>query len=243
MRLLRLLPILLLAACAGPTTSEVKITDGAVVPTLRAAIDIATADTGPRSQVHPGHAIELGLAGARGDDTQTLNAGDLPIRFGGQTFSGPQTLKNEFRFGYAEVLYRYRWFASGGSGNFGVELLGGLGHAGLDLKVSSPTQSASENLGNGGLVLGAGFVGRLSTALSLQARASVFGSGRSEGVTGLSRYDLFLAYALGGNAALRGGYSSWTLRSGREADDSNATNKSPITIRFAGPTLGLELMF
>src|SRR4051812_42485427 len=112
MRLLLVLLPALLAACAGPTTSELKVTDGALIPSLRVAVDLG-GDAEPRSDVHAGHAIELGLAGARGDDTQTLNAGDRPIRFGGQTFNAPQQLKNEFRFNYAEALYRYRWLWGG----------------------------------------------------------------------------------------------------------------------------------
>jgi hypothetical protein len=241
-RLLSISFLLFLAACAGPTTSQIEARDGAFVPSLRVAVDVFGTDGEPRSDVHAGHAIELGLAGARGEDTQTLNAGDRPIRFGGQTFNAPQQLKNEFRFGYVEALYRYRWFW-GNAGNFGLEAVGGLGHAGLDLKVSSPTQSASENFGNGGLVFGGGMVGRLSSTLSLQARYTVFGSGRQEGVTGVGRFDLMVAHSLGRNAGVRGGWSSWTVRSGREADDSTTSNKSPITIRFAGPALGLELMF
>ena len=245
MSLLRLLLVLLtalLAACAGTTTSQIQATDGAFVPSMRVAIDLGGDRAVPHSEVHAGHAIELGIAGARGEDMQTLNAGDLPVRFGGQTFNSPQELHHEFRFGYAEALYRYRWLW-GGQGNFGLELVGGLGHAGLDLKVSSPTQSAREILGNAGLVFGGGFVGRLSSALSLQARGSLFGSGSADGVTGVTRYDLFLAHTLGSHAALRAGYSSWTVRSGREANDTSISGKSPITIRFAGPALGLELMF
>ena len=242
LRLLPLVPVALLAACGGATTSEIRASDGAVIPALRAAFDLGGNEETPRSQPHAGHAIEVGLAGARGKDTQQLNTGDLPVKFGGQTFASPQTLHHEFRVGYAEALYRYRW-VFGDSGNFGLEVLGGLGHAGLDLKVTGATQSATENLGNTGLVFGGGIVGRLTSTLSLQGRISIFGSGRQEGVTGISRYDLFLAQALGNNAAVRGGFSSWTVRSGREADDATTSSNSPITIRFAGPTIGFELMF
>src|SRR5262249_17981968 len=174
-----------------------------------------------------------------GKDTQTLSAGAVPVKFGGQTFASPQQLRYEFRFGYAEALYRYRWLW-GGQGNFGLELVGGLGYGSVDMKVIGATQSASEKFGSGGLVAGAGFFGRLSPTLSVQARLSGFASDSTEGVTDLSRYDVFLAQTLGRNVALRGGFSGWTLHSRRE--DRAGTN-SPITIRLAGPSIGFELMF
>jgi hypothetical protein len=233
------------AGCStGPTTSELKVADRrTALPSARVAVDLAGAD-GPRSEPHTSHAVELGFTGARGSDKQTLAAGDKPVVFGGQSFNGPDQLRNEFHFGFVELAYRYRKFF-GNSQSLGVEGLAGLGYAHLGLTVGSTTttQRATANLGNAGGVLGVGGIWRFRPTTSLQVRLTGFGTGRNEGVTGASRFDVYVAQGLGRNAALRAGFASWTLRSEREADDSSTSLKSPIRVRFSGPALGLDVMF
>ncbi len=233
------------AGCGtGPTTSELKVTDHATaIPSARVAVDIAGAE-GPRSEPHNSHAVELGLSGTRGNHKQDLAATDKPVVFGGQNFNGPQQLRSEFNFRLVELAYRYRRFF-GSSGAFGVEGLGGVGYAHLGLTVSSTTttQRATENLGSAGVVLGVGGIWRFRPTTSLQARLTAFSSGRTEGVTGASHLDLYVAQALGRNAAVRAGLASWGASSQREADDSTNSLKSPIHVRFQGVLLGLDLMF
>src|SRR5712692_3031000 len=156
LRFAALLAVLALAGCStGPTTSELKVTDHATaIPSARVAVDITGAE-GPRSEPHNSHAVELGLSGTRGNHKQDLSATDKPVVFGGQTFNGAQQLRNELNFKLAELAYRYRHFF-GSSGAFGVEGLAGVGYAHLGLTVSGPTQRATENLGNAGVVLGVG---------------------------------------------------------------------------------------
>jgi len=233
------------AGCStGPTTSELKVTDHATaIPSARVAVDITGAE-GPRSEPHNSHAVELGLSGTRGSDKQDLGSGDRPVVFGGERFNGPQQLRSEFSFRLVELAYRYRRFF-GSSGAFGVEGLGGVGYAHLGLTVSSTTttQRATENLGNAGVVLGVGGIWRFRPTTSLQARLTAFSSGRNEGVTGASHLDLYVAQALGRNAAVRAGLASWGATSEREADDSKNSLKSPIHVRFQGVLLGLDVMF
>jgi len=245
LRFAALLAVLALAGCStGPTTSELKVTDHATaIPSARVAVDIAGAE-GPRSEPHNSHAVELGLSGTRGNHKQDLAATDKPVVFGGQSFNGPQQLRSEFSFRLVELAYRYRRFF-GSSGAFGVEGLGGVGYAHLGLTVASTTttQRATENLGNAGVVLGVGGIWRFRPTTSLQARLTAFGSGRNEGVTSASHLDLYVAQALGRNAAVRAGLASWGATSEREADDSKNSLKSPIRVRFQGVLLGLDLMF
>jgi hypothetical protein len=77
--------------------------------------------------------------------------------------------------------------------NLGIEALGGLGYAELDLTTSSPLQSASDKLGSGGLVGGFGIVWKFLPRTNLQSRITLFGSGETEGVTGAARWDLHIA--------------------------------------------------
>jgi len=231
-----------LAGCAGPTTSELNVTDRSTfIPSARVAVDIA-GESGPRSEPHSSHAIELGLSGGRGSDKQDLNSGDRPIVLGSQTFTAPQELRSEFDFRFVELAYRYRRFF-GSSRTFGIEGLAGLAYADLGLTVSGATQRASERLGNGGIVVSVGGIWRFRPTTSLQARLAFFGSGKTEGITGANRFDVYVAQALGQHAALRAGFSSWALRSEREGEDNSTSVKSPIQVRFSGPALGLELMF
>ena len=231
-----------LAACAGPSTSPISVTDRSTfVPSVRVAADISHY-AGEPSDPHHAHALELGLSGARGGAMQTLSAGEKPVVFGGQTFNPPQQLRHEFTFRFYELTYRYRHFF-GSSRALGIEALGGVGYADLDLTISSATQRARDNLANAGLMGSFGLLWRMRPGTSVQSRFAYFGSGSTRSIRNASRLDLYLAQAVGRNAGLRAGYASWSLRSVREADDYSSSNLSPITVRFSGPALGLELMF
>src|SRR5688572_10500281 len=127
-----------LAACSSTNTMDLKVRDsGQFIPSARVSIDIASHAKVPTPPSHPhgGHAIEIGATGGEGEDTQTLNAGERPVVFVGQTFTGPITLSNEVEFRYFEAAYRYRKFF--GEGTFGIEALGGLGYAEMDVTVAS----------------------------------------------------------------------------------------------------------
>jgi hypothetical protein len=91
---------------------------------------------------------------ASGDDTQSLVAGQGPVRFAGTTFNPAQTLQHETDLAFYDVTYRFRYFF--GDRSFGIEALAGLAHANLDLMVSSATQRASESLSSSGIQLGIG---------------------------------------------------------------------------------------
>jgi hypothetical protein len=230
-----------LAGCAGPTTSDIAITDRTVfLPSGRVGIDIFPRGEAP-SVPHGGHGLELGLSGGSGDDTQTLNPGARPIVFGGQTFSAPNQLRHELDWRFAEIAYRYRKFF--GNTGFGIEALGGLAYAQFDLTVSSATQRASDKLGDGGLLGGFGVVWNFRPTTSLQSRLTVFGSGENEGVTGAVRSDFYIAQALGSHAAVRIGITGWGLTSEREANDGFGSFNSRIRARFSGLALGLDVMF
>jgi hypothetical protein len=230
-----------LAGCAGPTTSDISMSDrGVFLPSGRVGIDIAPRGDAP-ARPHTGHAIELGASGGKGEDRQAIGAGSNPVVFGGQTFNAPAELRHEFDFRFAELGYRYRRFF--GDGSFGIEALGGLGYAELDLTVESGAQRAGEKINSGGLVGAFGIVWKFLPATSLQSRLTVFGSGEEEGVTAAARYDLYVAQALGRHAELRAGFASWWVRSEREADDYSVSRNSQIRARFSGPSLGLGLAF
>lgn len=230
----------LLAGCGDLTTKEIDIRDGVFLPSGRISIDISP-QAERRSVPHTGHGIEISATGTSGKDTQDIAATDWPVIFGGKTFSGPGQLNHEFDWRFADVKYRYRHFF-GESGSFGIEAVGGLGYAEFDLTTSSATQSATEKLGNGGIVAGFGVVWKFASSTSLQSRLTFFGSGDREGVSSASRFDVFVAQALGSHAAIRGGLAAWTVRSVRQYDD-DAQRKSPIRARFGGPALELELAF
>jgi len=244
---IRLLAIALLAAlaagCVSDTTSGISITDRSVfIPSGRFAVDISPKGETP-SHPHSSHGIELGLSGGSGDDTQGLASGALPVVFGGQTFSTtPVTLAHEFDFRFVELAYRYRKFF-GSTQVFGIEALGGLAYADLDLTVASPGQRASESLQSGGIVGGFGVVWKFRPSTSLQSRIMFFGSGDDEGVTYASRLDVYVAQAIGRHAALRAGFAGWNVRSERDYYDVSPSLLSTIRVRFSGPALGLDLMF
>ena len=240
-KVLAALAALLVAAPAlANHRDDIEIEDTALVPSARVGIDIAPRVERP-SVPHTGHGLELGLTGASGEDRQTRSSSAPSLTFGGQTFGPGTTLRHEFDFRFFEFAYRYRHFF--GAGSFGIEGLGGLGYAEMDIRTSSPTQSASDTLQSGGLVAGFGIVWKFLPQTSLQSRITIFGSGEREGVTAAARFDLFVAHALARNVSLRGGLTSWGLVSQRDEDGDFDSINSHIRSRFGGLALGLELAF
>ncbi len=232
------------ALIAGPAFADhrhIDIEDNTFIPSARIGIDIWPRGEQP-SVPHTGHGVEIGFTGTSGEDGQTRTAGAPTLVFGGQSFTAPTQLNYDFDFRFFELAYRYRHFF-GASRSFGIEALGGLGYAELDLGVSSATQSAREKLQSGGLLTGLGIVWKFLPQTSLQSRITVFGSGDREGVTGAARFDLFVAQALGRHAAVRVGLTSWGLTSERDEDDDFGSFNSHLRAGFGGLALGLELAF
>ena len=246
MRALRILAILAAALAAVPSASasDLEIVDrGLFIPSARLSFDIAPRE-GPLVQLgpsvpHTGHGIEVGISGASGDDQQSLGTGDSPVVFGGRIF-GAGELRHEFDFRFLEIAYRYRHFF--GNRTFGIEALGGLGIAELEVTTSSALQSTSDKLSDAGLVAGFGIVWKFLPKTSLQSRLTLFGSGASDGVTGALRLDVHVAHALGRHAAVRAGLVAWGIGSARSDDDNSSLN-SPIGAAFSGLSLGLDVMF
>lgn len=232
----------LLAGCVSTNNTDLKITDrGVFLPSVRAGIDISPQVESP-SVPHTGHAIEIAYSGGSGDDAQSLAPGEAPIVFGGRTFASPNELRYDFDWRFAELAYRYRRFF-GGTRPFGIEVLGGLGYAQLDLTVASPTQRAGEKLSNGGVIGGFGLIWKFLPRTSLQSRFSLFLSGENEDVSAATRFDGYLVQAIGKNVAARIGATGWSLESSREANNGFSSPNSSIRARFSGLALGLDVMF
>ncbi|HXU40924.1 MAG TPA: hypothetical protein VN675_01275 [Burkholderiales bacterium] len=239
--ILALAGALVLAGCVGGTTTNIDVADtGSVIGTVRMSVDFGDRP-GPRSHLHTSHAVELGLSGATGSDTQNIAAGQQPIVFGGEVFAAPQDVRAEFGFRFAELAYRFRYLSE--NRGLGIEALAGLAYAQLGLRLTGATKVAAERLDGTGIVVSLGGLLRLWPSGGIQLRGSGFASNTSEGVSSVGRYEIALAQALGRNAAVRVGYAGWDIKSRREDDDFSNSNRSPIRVRFSGPALGLELMF
>ena len=240
------LPIAVLAAAlacgSALAQSDIEVIErGVVVPSVRLGIDIAGEATSLGPAVpHSGHGIEIGVSGASAEDDQHLDPGEVVV-FGGRVFGASGTLSHSADFRFLEVAYRYRRFF-GASGAFGIEALGGLGHAELELTTTSPLQSSSDTVSSSGLVGAFGIVWKFLPATSLQSRITLFGSGDREGVTGAVRLDVHVAHALARHVALRAGLVGWGIVSQRADDDDNSLN-SPIVAGFSGLSLGLDVAF
>jgi hypothetical protein len=219
----------MLAACSSaPTTVDVR--DRSVfIPSARVSVPLSSQQEAP-SAPQNGHALELGYTQAKGSGSQSLSAGQSPIVFGGQTFNAPQTLQYQFDYRHSELQYRWRRFF--GSRPIGIEVLGGLVHSRLNLSASAPGRSASERFSSNGLTAGVGGIWKFRPTTSLQVRFSAFAASETAG----HRTELFVAQALGRNAAIRGGYTFWRLRTEPAFD-------SEVTADFSGPAVSLDVMF
>jgi hypothetical protein len=113
----RLLPLLVVLLAAGCANNRIEATDGGVfLPMGRISANLTGGPAAP-SEPQAGHAIEFGVTGGSGDDTQRISS--TPIVFGGQTFAAPVDLRHEFDFRYAEVAWRWRKFFGAGGFGFG----------------------------------------------------------------------------------------------------------------------------
>jgi len=238
MKVFRFAVLALLAPCAAlaNTTEDIRAGGGAIIPSIGMSIGVAG---NPEASLS--HAIDMGFSYAHAKRKQEHAVGDGPIVFGGQMFTGQQDIEWTSNIQLAHLGYRPRyWFGNSG---WAIEGVIGLGWAGLGIKgVGANGQSAAERLSNGGLVLGVGGLWRFAKATSLQLRLLGFGSGKEEGVTSASRWDLTVTHALGKNFQLRGGLGILSATSTREATDSNIV-KSPIHASGAGLLLGADFLF
>lgn len=240
LRLVALSALLATAPALANTTTDIEVGGGSIIPSLGLSVDLSgTSDWATHTR--SSHAVELGFAAGRAKEDFRLRAGDDPVRFGGETFVGPQTLDYTANLQFAHLAYRYRhWF---GSSNFAIEGLAGLGWAGLGLKVAGPTQSAAERLSNGGLVLGLGGIWRFAPGTALHLRVIGMGSGREEGINSAGRFELAVAHSLGRHAVVRAGLGSISAYSAREDDRDSDSTKSPIRAAAGGLVLGFEAQF
>jgi hypothetical protein len=225
-----------LAGCIA--TTPVQVTDRDVfLPSARVSFQLAGDPEAP-SRPNDGYALEFGVTGASGSDSQSLAAGQPVVVIGGQTFTGPLQLTNRFDFRYYEGVFRGRKFFND---SLGIEGLIGLGYTSLDLTLSAPGQRATENRGLVGISLGLGGLWRVLPSTSLQARLTAFSSstqsnyGEAESMSN-RRIDIYAVQAFGRNAALRAGWAEWKV-------SSKTSLSSEFKATFSGPALGLDLMF
>ena len=243
MKVFRFAVLALLAPCAAfaNTTDDVNAGGGAVIGNVGMSIDIV-GNSSLQNHTGSSHAIDMGFSYARAKRTQDREVGDQRVVFGGTTFFGAAgDIEWTSNIRLAHIGYRPRfWF---GQSNFALEGVIGAGWAGLGLKgVAANGQSASERMSNGGIVLGVGGIWRFAQKTSLNLRLLGFGSGKDEGVTSASRWDLTVTHALGKNMQLRGGLGILSAHSARENADSSIV-KSPIFASGAGLLLGLDFVF
>lgn len=231
--LFALLAALALGGCAFNATTIDAEDNRVFLPSVRASVNLTEGKQAP-SEPQDGHAVEFEISRATGSDFQILAAGQPPVDLDGRTFSGPQQLKNDFDFSFTDISWRWRRFFGGRS--VGLEVRAGLGHAALDLTVSSPTQQAYRHFSTFGPQAGVGVIWRMHPTTSLQARLSGFISG-DEGVNRAAHFEFFLAKALHPNFTVRVGYAGWEVKGDR------LDFMSDIRLRFSGPVLGLDLNF
>jgi hypothetical protein len=242
-KIFRVAALALLAPCAAlaNTTDDAQAGGGAVIGNVGVSIDIV-GNSSLQNHTGSSHAIDMGFSYARAKRTQDREVGDQRVVFGGTTFFGAAgDIEWTSNIRLAHIGYRPRfWF---GQSQFALEGVIGAGWAGLGLKgVAANGQSASEQLSNGGGVLGLGGIWRFASATALQLRFLQFISGDKEGVTSASRGDVTVTHALGKNFQLRGGLGYLTAYSARENADSSIV-KSPIFASGAGLLLGLDFVF
>ena len=224
---------LILAGCAGNSTTRIVGENTSVFqPAVRASFNVNGGGR-PASETRSGHAIEIGYQGTRITSDQSLQSGQPPVIHNGTTFLSPDRLKNDFDFSYSDISWRMREFAGS---KFGIEVLAGLGFSSLGLTVSSSTQRASQNFSNTGLQFGFGLIWRSSSESSIHARGSYF-IALDNGVSDITKYDIYYAYAIHKNLSLRLGYSDWKVNGFGESGMSN------FQMHLAGPALVLDWNF
>jgi len=217
---------LLLAGCI-PSGTTIDIHDKETfTPNVRLSL-------GQPGELRAGPAFELGVAQTRGRGTQFIPAGESSS-LGSETFYGPREISSETRATIVEAAARMRNFPP--EGRVGFELLGGLGYASYDFAVAAGNRRVADGTSALGVVYGVGVIWRVLPSTSVQGRFSVFSSVGVAEESGAERWEIALAQAIGHHLALRGGYSSWDVKSTR-------TGFSDVRARLSGPALGVELSF
>jgi len=233
-----LLLTMTLGGCASNSTTPIQARDNTIaLGELRIAFN---SDHNKQAALpHAGEAIKLGITRTRGSADQSLTSGQLPIILGNTTFAAPQQLKNDFDFSYADISWRKSFY---NEDKFGTELSIGTGFASVGLRVSSPTQTASKQIENGGIRAGIGLIYLLSPSSSIQARGSIFGAPLQQTATKeIRRLELVYAKAFLDHFRLRVGYTSWQV-SGVD-DRGSIYPASDFKLVFSGPILALDLEF
>lgn len=224
-----MLAALILGGC-GTATTRIDAEDNRVaLPALSANINFGDG-TQAASELHTGNAIEIGIAKAKGSDSQSLVTGQPPVILNGTKFS-PDQLRNDFNYDFANVSWRWRKFFSERS--LGLEVSAGAGFSSLNLAVSSSTQYASDHLYSRGPLARVGLIWRLNPSTSLQGRVSAFLSSSDHGVNSMAHYELFYAKAFQDNLTLRAGYAIW------EVNGEGLPGMSDFQLRLSGPALAL----
>ncbi|MEQ1806553.1 MAG: hypothetical protein ABL900_14355 [Burkholderiaceae bacterium] len=228
------LVLLLLGGCGAYSTTRIEAQDRqTVLPALRGSFNFGKSVDAP-SRPQDGHSIEVEGFTARGNDNQSLAAGQNPVVLDGTTFAPPVQLRHDFRFSYADVSWRWRKFFGGGA--VGLQALAGVAYAGVRLNTSSPSQQASQGFYNRGAQGGFGLVWRNPSGTAIEARVTEFFGGESD-VDRASRYEASISQALSDNVTLRLGYAGW------EVKGQDFSSNSAYRLRFSGPTLGLQVDF
>ena len=238
-RALGVIACLVVAGCSSPPTSVALSDSGVFVPSARIAFDMAREKPERPAEAHEGAAIEVALSRGKPGGEQTLDAGQSPVRVGGETFSPPQQLKGDFDFKFFEAAFRYRHFPD--AGRFGVDVFGGLGILRSSLALASATQSARGSFDSKGILAGGGLLWRLRPSTTAEARLTGYISVSSERVSQASHLDVSLAQALTKHIGVRAGYTYWTFSIERGAFDLD--NNSALRARFSGPAAALEATF
>lgn len=219
----------------GLTTTRIDATDNhTFLPALRMGVNLNESKYAP-SEPQTGQAIEFGVTKATGSGPQSLLAGQQPVILDNTTFTPPQEVTNEFDFYFSDLSWRWRKFFNERS--LGLDVSAGLGYTSLGLSVSSQTQKATQNFATWGPQGGVGLIWRFRSGTSLQARATGFASSADQGVTGLSRYELYLSQAILDNFSLRAGYADWNV------SGQNQPLMSNFRLQFSGPVVALDLSF
>lgn len=234
-----LLAISACAGCAGTPSTTIAADDQHVFnPSVSAAIDLGNPGQS-HSAPHSGHAIEIEAGRAKGTGPQTLASGQAPVIINNTTFNGPQQLRNDFDFYFADVSYRYRKFF-GERQAIGIEATGGLGYASLGLAVSSATQHDAGRYSNTAAKGSFAVIWRAGESTSLHVRLTSFRSlsafSAGGAVTAADRFDLYLGQALGDNLSLRAGYANWSVQ-------GSTGLGSDFNVTFGGPMLDLGCNF
>lgn len=239
MPVLGVITCLIVAGCSNPPTAVSLSDSGVFVPSARLSVDIGRGKTERPAEMHDGVAFELAFSRGKPHGEQTLEAGQSPVRLGGETFNAPQQLTAHLDFNFVEMAIRSRHFPD--AGRFGYDLFAGLGFLNGHLALGSATQSAKAGFSSNGLLLGGGVLWRLRPSTSAEARFTGFISINGERVSQGSHIDLSVAQVLTKNIALRAGYTYWTFSIERGA--LNLDNNSALRARFSGPGAALEAMF